>query len=229
MSKRPNLLFIFSDQHAARVAGCYGNPIVETPNLDRLAKGGVTFDSVYCPSPPCVPPRMSMLTARHPYRTQVWGNEDMLSPAMPTMAHSLGAAGYHPTLVGRLHALGRDQLVGYADHLVGEHHSNWPGIPREDMGPLMGAASPLRKALRNSGTGQSSFEVMDTDVTSATEKALIEAAQLIKEGKRDNFAITMGLMLPHSPFVARKEDYERYAGRVGLAERRGPATMTTHG
>lgn len=225
---KPNLLFIFSDQHAARVTGCYGNDVVETPNLDRLAREGVTFDNAYCPSPLCVPSRMSMLTARYPHHTGVWGNEDILPAAMPTMAHALGAAGYRALLVGRLHALGPDQLVGYADRLIGEHHSNWPGIPREDMGPLMGAASPLRKALRNSGTGMSSFEVMDTDVAAATERALEEAARRIRSGETDRFAITMAMMLPHSPFVARKADFERYAGRVGLARRRGPANNDDH-
>ena len=60
----PNLLFIFSDQHAFNVSGCYGDPVAETPNLDSLAAAGVTFDAAYCPSPICVPSRMSMLTAQ---------------------------------------------------------------------------------------------------------------------------------------------------------------------
>ncbi|CAN0580460.1 unnamed protein product, partial [Laminaria digitata] len=72
MSKQPNLLFIFSDQHAAAVTGCYGNPVAETPALDRLAARGVTFDNAYCPSPLYTPSRMSMMTARYPYRNHVW-------------------------------------------------------------------------------------------------------------------------------------------------------------
>ena len=94
MSKTPrNLLFLFSDQHAARVAGCYGDPLAETPALDALAARGVTFDAAICPSPMCVPSRMAMLTARHPHRIGVWGNEDVMHPGLPTMAHALGAAG----------------------------------------------------------------------------------------------------------------------------------------
>ena len=61
-ARRPSLLFLFSDQHTQNVAGCYGDPAVETPNLDRLAARGVVFDNAYCPSPICVPSRMSMLT-----------------------------------------------------------------------------------------------------------------------------------------------------------------------
>jgi choline-sulfatase len=48
------------------VAACYGDSAALTPNLDRLAAQGVTFDHAYCPSPLCVPSRMSMLTGRYP-------------------------------------------------------------------------------------------------------------------------------------------------------------------
>ena len=59
MSSHPNLLFLFSDQHTQRIAGCYGDASGATPNLDRLAREGLTFDNAYCPSPLCVPSRSS--------------------------------------------------------------------------------------------------------------------------------------------------------------------------
>ena len=61
MTKRPNLLYIHTDQHSFHVTGCYGDDLVQTPNLDRLAANGVMFDNCYCASPICVPSRMSML------------------------------------------------------------------------------------------------------------------------------------------------------------------------
>ena len=64
---RPNVLFIQSDQHCAAVAGCYGDPVVQTPNLDRLAGRDVVMDSAYCASPIYVPSRSSLLTGRHPF------------------------------------------------------------------------------------------------------------------------------------------------------------------
>lgn len=226
--KRPNLLFIFSDQHAARVAGCYGNAVAETPNLDRLAARGVTFDAAYCPSPMCVPSRMSMLTARHPHHTGVWSNEDVMNSGLPTMAHALGAAGYQPTLVGRLHSVGPDQMLGYARREVGDHHANWSGMPRIDMGQLEGTASPDRRSLRNSGRGQSAYEIKDGVVTDSALDVLDELAADLRSGRRETFALTVGLMLPHAPFVARTEDFDRFAGRVGLAERRAPAPGRDH-
>ena len=61
---RPNLLYIHSDQHNPYVTGCYGDSLVETPHLDALAARGVVLDNTYCPSPICVPSRMSMLSGR---------------------------------------------------------------------------------------------------------------------------------------------------------------------
>ena len=116
---RPNLLYIHSDQHSPHVTGCYGNNLVETPNLDRLAADGVVFDNAYCCSPICVPSRMSMLSGRHPFQNEVWTNEHGLDSRIPTFAHAMGAAGYQPELVGRMHSVGPDQLHGYAARFVG--------------------------------------------------------------------------------------------------------------
>ncbi|MEM0908539.1 MAG: sulfatase-like hydrolase/transferase, partial [Pseudomonadota bacterium] len=101
-----NVLFVFSDQHAKRVVGCYGDRVVSTPHMDRLAAEGLAFDAAYCPSPICVPSRMAMLTARWPYRQACWTNDDVLPSGLPTWLHAMGAAGYKPALIGRLHAIG---------------------------------------------------------------------------------------------------------------------------
>ncbi|MBD3625786.1 MAG: sulfatase-like hydrolase/transferase, partial [Rhodobacteraceae bacterium] len=92
MSTRPNILYIMSDQHARGVAGCYGDRIVQTPALDRLAATGVTFDAAYCPSPICVPSRMSAFTGQWPSDQQCWTLQDQLSSDRPTWMPALGAA-----------------------------------------------------------------------------------------------------------------------------------------
>ena len=222
MTEVPNLLFIFSDQHSARVAGCYGDRVAETPNIDRLAAGGVTFDNAYCPSPICTPSRMSQMTARHPFRNAVWGNLDILHSGLPTFAHALGAGGLDALLMGRLHSVGPDQLLGYARREVGDHHANWTGVARVGMGPLEGTASPDRRSLIYSGPGQSAYEVKDGDVVDRSLLELERYAGEIAEGTRERFAMTCGLMLPHAPFVAQAADYARFKGRVGRAESAGP-------
>ena len=144
MSERANLLYLHSDQHSPFVAGCYGDGLVHTPNLDRLAARGVVLDTCYCPSPLCVPSRMSALTGRHPFENEVWTNSHVLDSAIPTLAHSMGAGGYRPVLIGRMHALGPDQLHGYAERLVGDHGPNHLGGRGVDHGELTGTAGPAR-------------------------------------------------------------------------------------
>ena len=140
----PNLLYLHSDQHSPFLAGCYGDPLVETPHLDRLAREGVVLENTYCPSAICVPSRMSMLSGRYPHENGVWTNSHVLDSAIPTLAHAMGGVGYHPVLIGRMHALGPDQLHGYAERLVGDHGPNHPGGTGVDHGELSGTAGPAR-------------------------------------------------------------------------------------
>lgn len=211
MSKRPNILILYSDQHAQRVAGCYGDPVVRTPNLDALAGRGVTFDNTYCPSPICLPSRMSLLTAREPHRQECWTNNDILPSGVPTLAHSLGAAGYRTTLIGRLHSLGPDQLRGFASREIGDHSTNWIGGMAHDLGILDKANDPFRESLRNSGAGQCSYELHDRDVTAATVARL---EQLGQAESPEPFAMVVGWLLPHAPYVCSPNLYDYYAGRV---------------
>jgi choline-sulfatase len=213
MSKRPNLLFLFSDQHAQRVAGCYGDATGATPNLDRLAGDGIVFDNVYCPSPLCVPSRMAMLTARWPHEQECWTNDDYLRSDAATWLHSLGAVGYRPVLAGRLHAMGPDQLHGYAERRVGDHSPNWGGVPRHDLGVLDKANDPWPESLERSGIGQSAYQVKDAETAEAACAYLREFAKS-RSGDGDPFCLTVGFLLPHPPYVAWREDFERFAGRV---------------
>jgi choline-sulfatase len=213
MPLRPNLLFLFSDQHARRVAGCYGDAGGATPNLDRLAAEGVVFDSVYCPSPLCVPSRMSMLTTRHPYEQECWTNDDYLRSDAATWVHAVGAAGYRPVLAGRLHSMGPDQLHGYAERMVGDHSPNWGGVPRHDLGVLDKANDPWRESLERSGVGQSAYQVKDVETTRAACAYLQQVAQR-RSDVGNAFCLTVGFLLPHPPYVAWREDYDRFHGRT---------------
>jgi len=183
----------------------------------------VTFDNAYTTSPICVPARMSALTARHAFRQDCWTNTDALASEVPTMAHALGAAGYRPTLIGRLHALGPDQLHGYVRRAIGDHSPNWIGIPRHDMGVLTDTNEPERVSIARSGAGRSAYELKDIDVAAAAVAAIEELGRRRGAAAEQPFALTVGLMLPHAPFVAAPEDYARYAGKVGRARLRAPA------
>ncbi|MCH2661523.1 sulfatase-like hydrolase/transferase [bacterium] len=211
---RPNLLYIHSDQHSPYVTGCYGDSLVETPHLDALAARGVVLDNTYCPSPICVPSRMSMLSGRYPHENEVWTNSHMLDSGIPTFAHAMGAGGYRPVLVGRMHSVGSDQLHGYAERLVGDHGANRP-VGNGYGGHGVGGAGPTRSSLQQSGHGQSAYQVHDEDVTAATVHYLDRLGVQKRAGQSaEPFSLSVGFMLPHQPFIARKEDYERYYDKI---------------
>lgn len=223
MTKRPDILFIFSDQHAQRVAGCYGDTIAQTPALDRLAQEGVTFDACYTPSPVCGPARMAMLTGRAPNSTGCWTNNDVLPSDTPTYAHALAAAGYETISVGRLHVLGPDQHRGFAVRKVGDHSPNWPGVARHDMGVLSRTHGPHRISLERSGKGNSAYQNLDEASLEAALAELDTIGAKRKAGDTRPFFMQVGFMLPHPPYVARPEDYDAFAGKVPPA-RIPPAT-----
>lgn len=220
MSRLPNLLYIHSDQHAQRVLDCYGDTLLRDSNLGRLARTGIVFDNIYCDSPICVPSRMSMLTARRPFENEVWTNEQLLDSRIPTLAHALGAAGYRPTLIGRMHAMGPDQLHGYAERLVGDHCANQLGGADPDRGPLDGTAGPHRISLRKSGPGQSAYQVHDAEVQKTAVEFLTDACRRRSAGEDRPFNLSVGFMLPHPPYVAQKEDYRKF--RDGITPPRKP-------
>ena len=209
---RPNILYIFSDQHAARVLGCEGDPVADTPNLDTIAKDGIRFSRAYCPSPVCLPSRMSMLTGLRPHEQTCWTNDDILDSGRPTWVHGLGAAGYRPVLIGRMHALGPDQLRGYVNRPIGDHSPNWPGVARRSLGVLQKTSGPFRESIEKSGPGQSSYRVMDQDVVEGCVAFLEDHAASKDDGP---FCLTASFMLPHPPYVSDPEDFASMNGRVG--------------
>lgn len=211
--KTPNILFIFSDQHAHSVLGCYGDKVVQTPNLDRLAREGVRFENAYCPSPICAPSRMSLLTGRWPYRQECWVNDDMLRSDIPTWLHSAGAAGYDPVLIGRMHAIGPDQLHGYVGREIGDHSSDYPGVATAALGSLTGTSAPDPISLEKAGSGMAAYQTKDADTTKAAADWLRETGAA-RKAEGNPFCLTVGLMLPHPPYVVDQEAFDIYDGKV---------------
>ena len=229
-AQRPNILYIQSDQHNPNVTGCYGEETVMTPNLDALAVRGTAFTNAYCASPLCVPSRTSFLTGQYPHESEVWGNSQILNSGTPTYAHAMGAAGYRPVQVGRMHFVGPDQLHGFAERYVGDHISNYfGGLDPCDHGMLRGADGPSRTGLKKSGYGQSSYQILDENVA-ASAVDYINKLGIRKRGglEAEPFSISVGFMLPHPPFVARKEDYDPYVGKVPMPRVREPFSDKLH-
>src|SRR6516165_4789457 len=102
---RPNILLIMTDDQGYGDLGCHGNPVIRTPNLDRLAKESVRLKSFYV-SPVCSPTRASLLTGLYHFRTGVvdtFAGRSLMHPDEVTLAEMLAAAGYRTGIFGKWH------------------------------------------------------------------------------------------------------------------------------
>jgi len=215
--KAPDILVIMSDQHSRHYLGCYGNKIVRTPNLDRLAAGGMRFTDSYCPAPLCVPSRMGFMTGLTPSGNSVWTNGHILPSSIPTWAHVLGAAGYETSLIGRMHFVGPDQRHGFEKRPIGEYGARHPGVP-EKGGPRWtkfpaATCRQFRPSVEIAGTGTTTYRWFDEQVT---EKACEYLRGKAARSKRRPFAAVVGYLLPHCPFIAPKGLFEYYYDRVDI-------------
>lgn len=101
-SERPNILLLLSDDQSAPFLGCYGNPVIRTPNLDRFAAEGMRFDRAYVTSPQCVPSRASLMTGQSPVRIQMTRFSAPLPADVLAFPEVLRASGgYYTGLCGR--------------------------------------------------------------------------------------------------------------------------------
>lgn len=100
-SERPNILLVLSDDHSAFATGCYGNPDVQTPNLDRFASEGVTFTRAYACSPQSVPARASIFTGRSPVAVNMTRFNVPLARRFRAFPEDLRENGYYTGVAGR--------------------------------------------------------------------------------------------------------------------------------
>jgi arylsulfatase A-like enzyme len=101
--KRPNILFILTDDHAAHAMSCYGSRINSTPNLDRIAEAGIRCDRVYCTNSICAPSRACILSGTYNHVNGVRTLHDRFDGSQDTIPKRLQAAGYQTGLIGKWH------------------------------------------------------------------------------------------------------------------------------
>lgn len=128
--ERPNILHLFTDMQRWDTLGCAGNPLVKTPNLDRLASDGVVFTNAFSPSPVCISARCSMIHGQYPMHTGCYENTRMPTDGRETVMAALARAGYRTHGIGKCHfAPDAYALRGFRDREIQEEG----GAPMERL------------------------------------------------------------------------------------------------
>ncbi len=101
--KRPNVIFIMTDDHASHAMSCYGSKINKTPNLDRIAGEGMRFTNAFCTNSICAPCRAVILTGKYSHVNGVKDNRLKFDGAQQTFPKLLQIAGYETAMIGKWH------------------------------------------------------------------------------------------------------------------------------
>lgn len=123
-AERPNILFIFSDDHRHDLLGKV-NPLIDTPHLDALADSGVRFDRAYVTTAICSPSRAAALSGRYGSRNGVPTLSDPLTFPLATFAHDLGSSGYRTAQAGKWHLGTNPSEAGFQDYARINSNGSW--------------------------------------------------------------------------------------------------------
>jgi len=206
-TKPLNVLFIAVDDLRPE-ANASGSALIKTPNLDRIAARGTTFDRAYCQQAVCSPSRSSLMTGRRPDATRVWDLETHFRTALPdavTVAQHFKNQGYHSQGMGKIFHGGFDDAP------------SWSVPWQTPKAPPYGSAEAMKlqstnvdQKGRGRGPAYESADVADdTFVDGKTARlAARTLADLKKQGKP--FFLAVGMARPHLPFVAPKKYWDLY-------------------
>jgi arylsulfatase A-like enzyme len=117
---RPNILFLYSDDHAAAAVSAYGSGLPATPNIDRLANQGLRFDNAFCTNAICGPARAVVLTGKHSHINGFIDNSSTFNADQQTFPKLLQQAGYETAVIGKWHLRSTPQGFNYWDVLPGQ-------------------------------------------------------------------------------------------------------------
>jgi arylsulfatase A len=199
---RPNIVFMLADDLGYGDLACYGNPVIQSPNLDQLAEDGLRLLNCYAASPNCSPARTAIMTGRSPYRVGMYDWARFLPMHIPadelTLPEVIGGAGYHTMFAGKWHCSGGSNLISGTQPNPGDHgFDHWLAHPR------------------NFGQNPKGFfrngEALDQLEGWMSEIVVDEAMEFI--GNRDPerpFMSVLWFSEPHTPVEAAREFIEPY-------------------
>ncbi|TWP33943.1 sulfatase-like hydrolase/transferase [Leekyejoonella antrihumi] len=232
MTERMNVLFLMTDQHRTDTLPCYGNTVIHTPNLDRIAQSGTCFERFFTPTAICTPARASLFTGLHPYRHGLFVNPERSGGAqveipedLTVLSNPLQDAGYRVGHAGKWH-IGRDRGPEFYGmdgvHLPGalnpfDHPTYQQWLADNDFPPFSASDAIFGVAENGSGRGhllagrlnQPEEATMERFITS---QALDLLRQYAERGRTDGspFWLTSSWFGPHLPYLIPSKYFDMY-------------------
>jgi len=208
---KPNVLFLICDDLNCDLS-CYGDPVVESPNIDRLARRGLRFSRAYCQYPLCGPSRASFMTGLYPDQTLIHRNAIRVRQRLPdvvTMPQWFQRYGYTTARVGKIYHynvpadIGTD---GHDDPPSWNYRFNPRGRDKDDE-PDIFSLIPGKFGGTLSWLAAEGTDAEQTDGIGATE-----AIRLLESYARNRtrFFLAVGFYRPHTPYVAPKRYFRLY-------------------
>ena len=200
--KSKNVLFIIVED-LKNIMGCYGNPLVKTPNLDKLAKKGVVFDRAYCQYPVCNPSRTSFLTGLRPDTTKVLDNvvpwNTHVPKDHPTLPKLFKDNGYHTISMGKIF------------HGKGKHDDKeaWDIIKDFSQTPL-GKQGEGRNMTGGNVKWCKWLAAKGTDLDQPDGQLAAATVDILRKEHDKPFFMALGIHKPHDPFEAPKKYFDMY-------------------
>jgi uncharacterized sulfatase len=209
--RKRNVLFIATDD-LNNCIGCFGHPIVKTPNIDRIAKNGVRFDRAYCQFPLCSPSRTSLMTGLSPDTTRVYELQTHFRTVLPdviTLGQAFQKSGYFSGRVGKIYHYGNPGQIGtdgLDDKPTWNQVVNPAGIDKLEEEPKLINYTPAR------GLGSAvSFYASPADDRQHTDgKVAEEVIRMLETRKGEPFFIGAGFYKPHVPWIAPRKYFDMY-------------------
>jgi len=220
----PNVLVICADDHAAYVTGAYGNSIVRTPNIDRLAAEGIRFDRAYCNSPVCTASRQSFLTGRYPRSIGVTQLQTALPESEVTLAETYRLAGYDTASIGKMH-FNSDLKHGFDLRVDTPEHRAW--LKRQPVTPPPAdvAFQPPWRPFKDPARVWLNSACLPVDQTDAQLDGSFfahQADEYLAGPRAKPFFLMVSFYEPHSPYRFPLEYRDRHSADEFTAPEVGP-------
>ena len=201
-----NVLVLCVDQMTTKHVGCYGDPIVKTPNIDRLAAEGTLFENCYTSSPICVPARAVMATGHHVHDIGAWDNCHPYLGEPKSWAHRLREAGNAAVSIGKLHYRNDQDDTGFSEQVVPMHVTKGGGDIKSLLRDPLPGGKERSKLVEQMGPGGSPKTDYDTKVTRLACEWLNGPG--IRQEKP--WTLFVSQVSPHPPLSPPQEFYDLY-------------------